>query len=76
METDASGTGIGAVLCQNGHPTTYLSKTLFAKHQVMSTYEKELLAVIAALDKWKGYLLDRHFKIKTGHFSLKYLIKK
>ncbi|GKC96593.1 retrotransposable element Tf2 [Tanacetum coccineum] len=40
----------------------------------MSTYEKEFLAVVAALDKWKGYLLDRHFKIRTYHFSLKYLL--
>ncbi|GJV70189.1 putative mitochondrial protein [Tanacetum coccineum] len=30
--------------------------------------------LVAALDKWKGYLLDRHFKIKTDHFSLKYLL--
>ncbi|XP_071714137.1 uncharacterized protein [Rutidosis leptorrhynchoides] len=29
---------------------------------------------IGALDKWRGYLLDRHFKIKTDHVSLKYLM--
>ncbi|GJT48768.1 ty3-gypsy retrotransposon protein [Tanacetum coccineum] len=40
----------------------------------MSTYEKELLAIVYALEKWRGYLLDRHFKIKTDHFSLKYLL--
>ncbi|GKD76875.1 putative mitochondrial protein [Tanacetum coccineum] len=74
VETDASGKGIGAVLCQNGHPIAYWSKTLSAKHQALSTYEKEFLAVVAALDKWKGYLLDRHFKIRTDHFSLKYLL--
>ncbi|GJX89623.1 putative mitochondrial protein [Tanacetum coccineum] len=72
VETDASGKGIGAVLCQNGHPIAYWSKTLSAKHQALSTYEKEFLAVVAALDKWKGYLLDRHFKIRT--VSLKYLL--
>ncbi|GKC29646.1 retrotransposon-related protein [Tanacetum coccineum] len=38
------------------------------------TYEKELLAVILALQKWKGYLLDRHFKIRTDNFSLKYVL--
>ncbi|GKB06275.1 putative mitochondrial protein, partial [Tanacetum coccineum] len=58
----------------NGHPIAYWSKTLSAKHQALSTYEKEFLAVVAALDKWKGYLLDRHFKIRTDHFSLKYLL--
>ncbi|GKE00389.1 retrotransposon-related protein, partial [Tanacetum coccineum] len=40
----------------------------------LSTYEKEFLAVLMALKKWRGYLLDRHFKIKTDHFSLKYLM--
>nr|GEU73097.1 hypothetical protein [Tanacetum cinerariifolium] len=74
VETDASGNGIGAVLCQNGHPIAYWSKTLSAKHQALSTCKKEFLAVVAALDKWKGYLLDRHFKIRTDHFSLKYLL--
>ena len=53
LETDASGTGIGAVLCQNGHPIAYLSKSLSAKHQVMSINEKEILVVLAAMDKWK-----------------------
>ncbi|GKE12550.1 transposon ty3-G gag-pol polyprotein, partial [Tanacetum coccineum] len=44
------------------------------KHQSLSTYEKEFLAVLLALDKWRGYLLERHFIIKTCHFSLKYLL--
>ncbi|GJY77978.1 reverse transcriptase [Tanacetum coccineum] len=73
-ETDASGSGIGVVLHQEGHPIAYLSKALSPKHQALSTYEKEFLAVMMALDKWRGYMLDRHFKIKTDHFSLKYLL--
>ncbi|XP_071728214.1 uncharacterized protein [Rutidosis leptorrhynchoides] len=52
---------------QDGHPIAYLSKTLAPRHQSLSTYEKEFLAVIIALDKWRGYLLDNHFKIKTDH---------
>ncbi|GJT41734.1 retrotransposon-related protein [Tanacetum coccineum] len=75
VETDASGSGIGIVLHhQEGHPSAYLSKALSPKHQALSTYEKEFLAVMMALDKWRGYMLDRHFKIKTDHFSLKYLL--
>ncbi|GJY87371.1 putative mitochondrial protein [Tanacetum coccineum] len=72
LEIDASYGGIGAVLQQGGHPVAYYSKTLAPRHYTLSTYEKELLDVIQALSKWWGYLLDRHFKIKTYHFSLKY----
>ncbi|GJS95902.1 retrotransposon-related protein [Tanacetum coccineum] len=54
--------------------SAYLSKTLAPKHHSLSAYEKELLAVIMALDRWRGYLLDRHFQIKTDHFSLKYFL--
>ncbi|GJR29652.1 reverse transcriptase [Tanacetum coccineum] len=74
IETDASGVGIGVVLQQQGHPIAYLSKTLATKHQSLSAYEKELLVVVLALQKWRGYLLDMHFKIKTYHFSLKYML--
>nr|GEY39442.1 putative mitochondrial protein [Tanacetum cinerariifolium] len=74
VETDACETGIGAILQQGGHPIAYLSKALSVKHQACSTYEKEFLVVMLALEKWRGYLIDRHFKIKTDHFSLKYLL--
>ncbi|GKC03690.1 retrotransposon-related protein, partial [Tanacetum coccineum] len=74
IETDASGTGLGAILQQGGHPITYLSKSLEYRHWSLSTYEKELMAVVLALDKWMGYALNIHFKIKTDHFSLKYLL--
>nr|GEW54628.1 putative mitochondrial protein [Tanacetum cinerariifolium] len=74
VETNAFGIGIGAVLQQEGHPIAYLSKNLAPKHQALSTYGKEFLAVLMAIDKWRGYMLDRYFKIKTDHFSLKYLL--
>ncbi|GJS67830.1 retrovirus-related pol polyprotein from transposon 17.6 [Tanacetum coccineum] len=66
--------GNWAVLWQGGHPIAYLSKYLSPKHQALSTYEKEFYAVLMALEKWRGYLLDRHFKLKTNHFSLKYFL--
>ncbi|GJW07538.1 reverse transcriptase [Tanacetum coccineum] len=74
IETDASGYGIVSVLRQKGHPVAFLSKTLAPRHQSLFAYEKELLAVVVALQKWRGYLLDRHFKIRTDHFSLKYVL--
>lgn len=56
METDASGLGIGAVLMQNGKPLSYISKGLSETHQGLSTYEKELLAIVLATRKWNAYL--------------------
>nr|GEV49633.1 transposon Ty3-I Gag-Pol polyprotein [Tanacetum cinerariifolium] len=75
-DPNASGVGIRAVLQQNGHLISYLSKALAPKHQTLSTYEKEFLAVMMALEKWRGYLLDTHFIIKTDHYNLKYLLDK
>ncbi|GJZ81076.1 putative mitochondrial protein [Tanacetum coccineum] len=54
VEIDASREGIGALLQQQGHLVTYLSKALSPKHQLLSTYEKEFLAMLQALDKWRG----------------------
>nr|GEV88613.1 retrovirus-related Pol polyprotein from transposon TNT 1-94 [Tanacetum cinerariifolium] len=54
VETNASGSGIGVVLHQEGHPITYLSKALSPRHQALSTYEKEFLAVMMDLDRWRG----------------------
>ncbi|GJX10084.1 retrotransposon-related protein [Tanacetum coccineum] len=42
--------------------------------QVMQDNTLFAKKIVATLDKWKGYLLDRHFKIRTYHFSLKYLL--
>jgi hypothetical protein len=53
VETNALATGIGAILMQDNHPVVYLSKAPGPKAQALSTYEKECLAVIMAVTKWK-----------------------
>jgi hypothetical protein len=38
------------VLMQDGHPIAYLSKAIGPKSQGLSTYEKEYLAILTAVD--------------------------
>ena len=75
IESDASGTGIGAVLQQEGRPIAFTSQSLGPKNRALSTYEREMLAVIHAIKKWQPYLLGNHFIIRTDHHSLKYFLQ-
>lgn len=74
VECDASTTGIGAILLQKDHPIAYFSKGLSFSNRIKSAYDRELLALVLALQKWKHYLLGRHFFVKTDHYSLKFLL--
>jgi hypothetical protein len=73
VETDACQDGIGAVLMQHGKPIAYLSKALGEKHKNLSIYEKEFLALIMAVERWRPYLERNQFIIITDHKSLAYL---
>lgn len=73
VETDASDIGIGVVLMQRDQPVAFLSKALGPTHQKISIYEKEFLALIMAVEKWRPYLQRQEFIIKTDHKSLSYL---
>ena len=73
IETDASDGGLGAVLMQDHHPISFLSKALCEKNKGLSTYEKECMAVLLAIDKWRPYLQGQEFIIRTDHRSLLFL---
>jgi hypothetical protein len=70
LETDACATGVGAVLMQKGHPLAFLSRALGPKNQALSIYDKECLAILLAIEKWKPYLQHGTFVIHTDQKSL------
>jgi hypothetical protein len=77
---ETSDYAVGAVLGQRvdklPHVIYYRSKTLNDTQLNYSTTEKELVAVIFALDKFKSYLLGSKVIIYSDHAALKYLFSK
>ena len=77
LETDASDTGLGAVLTQiiNGrnHAIAYASRNLNSAVSRYSTSEKKCLAVEWAIRKFRPYLEGYSFKVITDNIVLKWL---
>jgi hypothetical protein len=82
IECDASDYATGAVLSQQEtdklwHPVAYLSKSLSEAERNYDIYDKELLAIIKALDAWRHYVegCTHTIEILTDHKNLEYFKK-
>ena len=78
VHTDASDYALGATLLQawtdeDGEThlrvVEYYSRSLIDREKAYSTTEKEFLAIVTAVERWKHYLYN-HFRVVTDHKPL------
>jgi hypothetical protein len=81
VHVDASSIALGAVLSQPregdiDHPIVFASRKFSIVEKNYTTTEREGLAMIYVLQKFRHYLLGSHFNMYTNHSALKYLVNK
>jgi hypothetical protein len=82
IEADSSDFATGAVLSQlcvedgKWHPVAFLSKSLSETEQNYEIHDKEMLAIMRALDEWRHFLegLPHKVEIWTDHKNLEYFM--
>ncbi|XP_019177862.1 PREDICTED: uncharacterized protein LOC109173058 [Ipomoea nil] len=77
---DASNYAVGAVLGQRINKMPYVihyaSRTLDSAQANYTTTEKELLAIVFALEKFRSYLIGSKVIVYSDHSALKFLLAK
>ena len=80
LDTDASDFGIGGVLSQmqggKEHVIGYASRCLSKSERKYCTTRKELLAVKFCLEHFHHYIYGRHFKLRTDHAAIRWMLNK
>lgn len=77
LQCDASETGLGAALLQNGQPVAFASRTQTPTEQRYAQIEKECLAIVFACDKFDQYLHGRDYiTVHSDHKPLEVIFKK
>jgi hypothetical protein len=70
---DASYTGLGCVLMQEGRVVAYSSRQLKIREKNYPTHDLELATMVHALKTWRHYLYGQKCDVYTNHKNLKYI---
>lgn len=77
LQCDASQTGLGASLLQNGQPVAYASRALTDTETRYAQIEKELLAIVFACTHFESYVYGRDVvQVETDHQPLVSIVLK
>ena len=77
IQCDASQSGLGAALMQNGQPVAYASRALTPPETRYAQIEKELLAIVFACDRFEAYIYGRdRVSIESDHKPLETIVLK
>lgn len=76
IQCDASKSGLGATLLQEGRPVAYASRALTQTEQRYAQIEKEALAIVFALERFHQYTFGRHITVQSDHKPLESIVKK
>ena len=76
MQADASSTGLGACLLQDGWPVAYASRSLSAAKENYAQLKKETLGVMFALEKFHHCVYGYKTEVQTNHQPLVTIVKK
>ena len=76
LQCDASSTGLGAVLMQTEKQVAYASRALTKTEENYCQLEKELLALVFAVNRYHQYIYGLPVIVETDHRPLEVILKK
>ena len=76
IHCDASDRGLGACLMQRGQPVAYTSRSMTATEVNYAQIEKEMLAILFAVERFEQCVYGRPVKIETDHKPLESIFRK
>ena len=76
IQCDASSSGIGAVLLQDGKPVAYTSRSMTTTESRYAQIEKEMLSIVHAATKFHHYIFGKHVQVYNDHKPLETIFLK